>query len=264
MSDAAPEPVLLVHREGSVATLTLNRPKSRNALDPQLVEALRREVPAVVADESVRAVVLTGNGGSFCAGADLKSGRLAGEDRPVSARLDELHEVLRAIVSAPKAFVAAIDGPAVGFGCDLALACDLRVMSTRAYLQEIFVKIGLMPDGGGTFWMPRLVGLGRALEYLLLGTRIHADLAREVGLTNRVVEPGELAGTARELALALAKGPPLAQARIKRAVRENAAGTIHQALERERESQIELLQSEDLLEGVLAWAQKRDPDFRGK
>src|SRR6185503_8752722 len=130
-------------------------------------------------------------------------------------RLDQLHGVIRAIVGAPKAFVAAVDGAAVGFGCDIALACDLRVLSTRAYLQEIFVKIGLMPDGGGTFWMPRLVGLGRALEYLMLGTRIDANLARDVGLANRVVDVHELEGTAAALAAQLAKGPPLALERIK-------------------------------------------------
>ena len=160
--------------------------------------------------------------------------------------------------------MAAVDGAAVGFGCDLALACDLRVLSTRGYLQEIFVKIGLMPDGGGTFWVPRLVGLGRALEYLMLGTRIDANLAKEVGLANRVVAPEMLAHEAGVLATQLAKGPPLALEQIKRAVREGMFGTVDEALQREKTNQLNLLASQDLMEGVMAWAQRRDPVFKGE
>jgi enoyl-CoA hydratase/carnithine racemase len=256
------DPVLLVERAGPVATLTLNRPGTKNALNSELVAALGDATASVVADDAVRAVVLTGAGGAFCSGADLKAGVGGGDD--VGSRLEDMHAIVRAIVSAPKPFVAAVDGAAVGFGCDLALACDLRVLSTRGYLQEIFVKIGLMPDGGGTFWVPRLVGLGRAMEYLLLGTRIDAALAREVGLANRVVEPSELPATASALGTELSKGPPLALARIKRAVREGLMGNLNDALAREKENQLGLLQSEDLTEGVMAWAQKRVPVFKGK
>ncbi len=254
----------MVERSGSVATLTLNRPSTKNALNPELVAALGEAVPSVSRDSSVRAVVLTGAGGAFCSGADLKAGLAGGANEEVGTRLDRMHDVVRAIVSAPVPFVAAVDGAAVGFGCDLALACDLRVLSTRGYLQEIFVKIGLMPDGGGTFWVPRLVGLGRAMEYLMLGTRIDAALAREVGLANRVVDPERLPTAAAELALELAKGPPLAIAKIKRAVREGAAGGIDDALAREKAHQLELLRTEDLAEGVMAWAQRRSPEFKGR
>jgi 2-(1,2-epoxy-1,2-dihydrophenyl)acetyl-CoA isomerase len=256
------DPVLLVERTGPVATLTLNRPATKNALNTELVEAFGEATASVVKDDGVRAVVLTGAGGAFCSGADLKAGLGGGDD--VGSRLEEMHGIIRMIVSAPKPFVAAVDGAAVGFGCDIALACDLRVLSTRGYLQEIFVKIGLMPDGGGTFWVPRLVGLGRAMEYLLLGTRIDAGLAREVGLANRVVEPSELSATAAALADDLSRGPPLAIARIKRAVREGLMGTLNDALTREKENQLVLLRSEDLGEGVMAWAEKRPPVFKGK
>src|SRR5882724_13545499 len=172
--------VLLVEREGPVATLIMNRPQTKNALDPELLEALAAGLNEVAADESVRAVVLTGSGDAFCSGADLKGalGDLeAGAD--LGPRIAKFHALIRAIVEAPKPFIAAVRGPAVGFGADLALACDLRVMGQDAYIQEKFVAIGLMPDGGGSFWLPRLVGVGRALEYLLLGTRIDAALARE-------------------------------------------------------------------------------------
>ena len=152
--------VLLVEREGPVATLIMNRPQTKNALDPELLEALASGLNEAAADESVRAVVLTGAGDAFCSGADL------------GPRIAKFHALIRAIVEAPKPFIAAVRGPAVGFGADLALACDLRVFAQDAYIQEKFVAIGLMPDGGGSFWLPRLVGLGRALEFLLLGTRI--------------------------------------------------------------------------------------------
>jgi enoyl-CoA hydratase/carnithine racemase len=242
----------------------LNRPPSKNALSPELVEALRGVVPKVVADDSVRAVILAGAGGAFCSGADLKTGLSQGGAAPVSGLLEALHSVIRAITTARQPFIAAVGGAAVGFGCDLALACDLRVVSTQGYFQEIFVKIGLMPDGGGTFVLPRLVGMGRALEYMMLGRRIEADLAREVGIANRVVGPGDLAAEARTLAEELAAAPPLALARIKKAVRENSFGTLDRALDHEKASQLELLASQDLVEGVMAWAQKRPPVFQGK
>lgn len=258
------EPVLLVDRDGPVVTVTLNRPSTKNALNTELVTALGATLPDVVRDRTVRAVVLTGAGGAFCSGADLKSGMTGSETASLDKRIDEMHSIIRIMVGARQPFVAAVDGAAVGFGCDLALACDLRVLSTRAYLQEIFVKIGLMPDGGGTFWVSRLVGIGRALEYLMLGTRIDATLAREVGLANRVVDVTELEGAAAALAGQLAKGPPLALERIKRAVREGASGGIDEALAREKSNQLELLASQDMLEGVMAWAQKREPTFKGE
>ena len=163
------ESVLLVEREGPVATLIMNRPKTRNALDPELLEALGTGLREAAEDASVRAVVLAGAGDAFCSGADLKGalGDLA-TNSDLGPRITQFHALIRAIVHAPKPFIAAVRGPAVGFGADLALACDLRVLSQDAYIQEKFVAIGLMPDGGGSFWLPRLVGIGRALEYLSL------------------------------------------------------------------------------------------------
>ena len=258
--------VLLIERDGPVAVLTLNRARARNALDPALVKALGAALPAVAEDPSVRAVVLTGSGGSFCAGADLKAamatGMGAGQD--LGTAIDAYHTMIRAIVGAPKPFLAAVDGAAVGFGCDLALACDLRVLSTDAYLQEKFVKIGLMPDGGGTFWLPRLVGIGRAMEFLLLGEPITAAHALSMGLCNRVVPPETLRADALKLAHQLAKGPPLAFAEIKRSVRASLGGTIDTALELEKKGQTRCLTSGDCIEGVMAWMEKREPTFSGK
>src|SRR5450755_2781318 len=257
------EAVLSVEREGPVATLTMNRPATRNALDPELLEALGAALREVTADSSVRAIVLTGAGGAFCSGADLKG---ALEDLEAGAdlgpRIAQFHALIRAIVSAPQPFIAAVSGPAVGFGADLALACDLRVLARDAYIQEKFVAIGLMPDGGGSFWLPRLVGLGRALEFLLLGTRVDADWALSLGLANRVVPPAQAVSEAK--ALARAAGPPLALAAIKAAVRDSANGAIDAALEREKRGQTKLLASQDFREGVAAWSTKRAATFQGK
>ncbi|HEY3254495.1 MAG TPA: enoyl-CoA hydratase-related protein [Polyangiaceae bacterium] len=257
------ESVLLVEREGPVATLIMNRPQTKNALDPELVRALGAGLAEVAADPSVRAVVLTGAGDAFCSGADLK-GALSDLDlgADLGPRIAQFHGLIRSIVHAQKPFIAAVRGPAVGFGADLALACDLRVFAADGYLQEKFVAIGLMPDGGGSFWLPRLVGVGRALEYLLLGTRIDAPLALNLGLANRLADDAR--SEAQALAATLAAGPPLALAAIKNAVRESATGGIEAALEREKQGQTALLGSVDFREGVAAWSAKRSPTFVGK
>jgi 2-(1,2-epoxy-1,2-dihydrophenyl)acetyl-CoA isomerase len=257
--------VLLVKRDGGVATLTMNRPESKNALDPELVAALGEKSAELAADDSVRVIVLTGAGGSFCSGADLK----AAMSNPsaletVGDALHAYHRIIKVLVGAPKPVVAQIDGPAVGFGCDLALACDLRVMSDRAYLQEKFVRIGLMPDGGGTLWLTRMIGVGRALEVLLTGDSIDAARAEALGLANRVVPAAELEAKTAELAARLARGAPLAHAAIKRAVRGALSGGIDEALAAEREGQLVCLRSQDFMEGVMAWMQKREPDFKGR
>ena len=260
------EPVLIEERDGAVAVLTLNRPRAKNALSFALLNALLEGLTAAAKAPDVRAVVVTGSGGSFCAGADLKSAmaEVQGNFGALDAAVDKYHAIIRAIVGAPKPVIAAVDGPAVGFGCDLALACDLRIASTGAYFQEKFVKIGLMPDGGGTFWLPRLVGLARAMEMMLSGEPVPAPRAMEMGLVNRVVEPAALHDEALGLARSLAKGPPLAFAEIKAAVRAGFGGTIDQALDREKEGQLKCLTSSDCMEGVMAWMEKREPNFSGK
>jgi enoyl-CoA hydratase/carnithine racemase len=258
------EDVLLTQKDGAVTILTMNRPRARNALDRALLVALRDGLTAAGEDPSVRAVVLTGAGGAFCAGADLKAAMTENAFDNLPETIDIYHAIIRAIVGAPKPVVAAVDGGAVGFGCDLALACDLRVLSTEAYLQEKFVKIGLMPDGGGTFWLPRLVGLGRALEIMLLGEPVPAEDAKAIGLANRVVPVSMLHDETSALAKKLAKGPPLAYAEIKKAVRAGLGGTIDGTLGMEKTGQLRCLTSNDCMEGVAAWMQKREPDFQGK
>jgi len=259
------EQVLLEERHGAVAVVTLNRPKAKNALDPATLTALLETLPRLGDDASVRTVVLAGAGGAFCAGADLKAAMAdPAAFSDIDRTMSRYHGVIRAIVNAPKPFIAMIEGPAVGFGCDMALACDIRMLSTDAYLEERFVKIGLMPDGGGTFWLPRLVGLGRAMELMLTGDRVLAEDALALGLANHVFAAESLRDETMKLAEKLSKGPPLAHAAIKRAVRASLGGTIDDALDRERVGQTKLLQSADCMEGVMAWMQKREASFVGK
>jgi 2-(1,2-epoxy-1,2-dihydrophenyl)acetyl-CoA isomerase len=260
------EEVLTTEQDGAVAVITMNRPSVKNALSTRLTKELGAALHKAAEDHAVRAIVLTGAGGAFCAGADLK-GALAENPNAfheVDTVIDDYHAMIRAIASAPKPVIAMVDGCAVGFGCDLALACDLRIISTEAYFQEKFVKIGLMPDGGGTFLLPRLIGLGRAMEYILTGEPIRADLALTLGIANRVVAAPQLRAATLNFATDLAKGPPIAFAEIKRAMRAGLGGTIDTALEHERAGQIRCLRSQDCMEGVGAWIQKREPVFQGK
>ena len=255
---------LLEETDEKVRILRLNRPNAMNALDTELVGSLAAALGRARDDASIRAVLLTGEGGSFCSGADLKEALATiGQGKSLGARVVPFQENVRIIATMAKPVVAAVDGAAVGFGADLALACDLRVLSDRAYLQEKFVGIGLMPDGGATFHLPRLIGIGRALELLLLGEKVEAVRALELGLANRVVPPDAVVGEALALCKRLAEGPPLALARIKTATRDALSSTLDEALAREAAGQAELLASADLAEGVSAWAARRPANFRG-
>lgn len=274
VSDSQNSSVSLIHssmadvvilREGASVFVTMNRPLVRNALLLPMIRDIATAVTEAGADPSVRAVVITGAGGHFCAGADLR--KTMAEDPDLLDRLDiymdGYHAVIRAIVRCPKPTVAMMDGCAVGFGADIALACDLRVASTASYLQEKFVKIGLMPDGGGTFWLPRLIGTARALRALYLAEKLDAEAMENLGLLVDKVPPESLRARTLELVAELERGAPLAFAELKRAVYESW-GDLEGALRREREGQMRLLRSADMVEGVMAWSQKRDPVFSGK
>jgi 2-(1,2-epoxy-1,2-dihydrophenyl)acetyl-CoA isomerase len=257
--------ILRVAIEGRVATVTMNRPESKNALNAALVEALASSLGALAENAEVGCIVLTGAGEAFCSGADLKEGMANPEIiQQIDTRLDRYHDIIRSISRGPKPVIAAVDGAAVGFGCDLALACDLRFLSERAYLQEKFVRIGLIPDGGGTLWLAQMIGMARAMEYILTGEAIDAKKAEALGLCNRVLPPGELQAAAHELAKRIAAGPPLANAGIKRAVRIGLHGDVDKTLATEKETQLRCLRSSDFMEGTLAWMQKRDPKFTGQ
>lgn len=253
-----------VERVNRTSIIAINRPEARNALTMPVIRGIRDGLDAAAKDEGIRCIVLTGAGGHFCSGADLRQ-NLQDPDmmQKLHEYMEEFHGAIKAIVRCPKPTVAMMDGAAVGFGADMAFACDLRVVSTSAYAQEKFVSIGLMPDGGGTFWLPRLVGTARAMQLMLLAEKIDGAKMVELGIAVRAVPPEKLRESTLELAARLEAGPPLAYAAIKAAVYDGW-GSIEDALRRERESQLRLLHTQDLLEGVMAWAQKRDPIFQGK
>jgi enoyl-CoA hydratase/carnithine racemase len=257
--------VVLVETIGATRVVTINRPEARNALTRAVILDVTRAFVDASGDAAVRCVILTGAGGHFCAGADLRQNiaeNPQGMDH-VEEHMDEFHALVKAVVRCEKPTVAMMDGAAVGFGADLAFACDLRVASSRAYAQEKFVKIGLMPDGGGTFWLPRLVGTARAMQMILLAEKVDAAELKALGVVARVVEPDALREATLEVARVLEAGPPLAHAAIKRTLYASW-GDFEGALRRERDEQLKLLRSGDVLEGVMAWMQKRAPVFRGQ
>lgn len=262
---------LLKSDQGAVRCLTLNRPHSKNGLTVELVAALKQAVLDAGEEGSVRAVLISGSGGSFCSGLDLKAAvemvqsmhsadgsapSLSNEDR----MRNYFHGLIRAIRHIGKPVLAYVDGPAAGFGCDLALACDLRVGSSRASFAELFVRRGLMPDGGSTYTLPRLVGVGKALELMMLGDAVAAPEALRLGLLNSVVE-----SEADALAYAgrLAAGPPLVLEAIKRSVYAALDGSLEEALEGEVRGQMKLLRTADFAEGMNAFFNKRPPQFTG-
>jgi len=256
---------LLTKQVGPVLWLTLNRPDALNALTEELVSTLAQHLLEADQDATVRVIVLHGAGGHFCSGLDLKAALPPTLSEPEAvATIERFQNVIRAIVRAQKPCIACVRGAAVGFGADLALACDFRVFGNSGFLQEKFVDIGLMPDGGGTFWLPRLVGLGRALETLMLARRIHAEQALELGLCSEVAPDADVEAAAQALADALCQKAPLALAAIKAGVRRAIEHGLSEALTQEQTGQARLLMSQDFREGVRAWSERRPPRFTGE
>jgi 2-(1,2-epoxy-1,2-dihydrophenyl)acetyl-CoA isomerase len=257
--------VVLVEEAGPTRVVTLNRPQARNALTREVLSLARRAFDEASSDPTVRCVVLCGAGGHFCSGADLRQNLM---DDPqmmdhLEVYMDDFHGLVKSVVRCDKPTIAMMDGGAVGFGADLAFACDLRVASSRAYAQEKFVKIGLMPDGGGTFWLPRLVGTARAMQMILLADKVEAEELRHLGVVAKVVDAAALRDATLGVARQIEVGPPLAFAAAKRSIYASW-GSFEDALLRERTEQLNLLRSADSLEGVAAWMQKREPNFRGE
>ncbi len=250
---------------GPVRTITIDRAESRNGLTVDMVYALGAAVRDVPAE--IRAIVLAGANGAFCSGLDLKDAMKRGVQPGPQVEKDlreGFHGLIRAIVESDRPTIACVDGGAAGFGCDLALACDLRIVSDRAKFGEIFVKRGLMPDGGGTWTLPRLIGLGRALELFYTGDMVTAEDAVRIGLANKLFPAAEVDARTAELADRIANGPPLVHRFVKRAVYAGLDSDLSVALDREASGQLELLKSSDFGEGVMAFLQKREPRFQGK
>lgn len=253
---------ITLETKDGVATLTLNRPAAYNAFNDAMGEEVGDALGQAAKDGGVRALLLTGAGKAFCSGQDLKSiepGRSLGD---VVEKV--WNPVLQGLWGLEKPVVAALNGIAAGAGASLALACDLRVASEKAALSVAFTKVGVVPDSGMTWTLPRLVGMGKALELAYLADPVDATTAERLGLVNRVVPADDLLEEAGSLARRLAEGPTLAYALTKRAMRRAATSTFTEALEYEGHLQEIAGRSADYGEGVAAFVEKRPARFQGR
>ncbi|HUP50571.1 MAG TPA: enoyl-CoA hydratase-related protein [Thermoanaerobaculia bacterium] len=250
-----------------VATITLNRPERLNAFAGTMRHDLLEALLAAERDPACRAVVITGAGRAFCAGGDIEAMaalQKAGDVESFRTLLDAGGEVVLQIIGMNKPVLASINGVAAGAGCNLALACDYRIASEEAKLGQTFVRIGLHPDWGGTWLLPRLAGRGRAFELMATGRMIGAAEAAAMGMVDRVTPAGELASETARLAAVLAAAPPLPLAGIKRALREAERNDLRGQLALESEQQRRAFLSADAAEGMAAFFEKRAPLFRGE
>lgn len=258
---------LQLEMRDAVAIITLNRADALNALNV----AMGREFRACLSEareRGARAIVLTGAGRAFCAGGDLREMRqMAEKDGRAEAFFDEplhlIHDCVRLIRETPMPVIAAVNGVATGGGCNFALACDLVLAAESAQFNQAFVKVGLTPDCGGTFILPRLVGWKLATELLMTGDMVDAGRAAEIGMINRVVRDEELMPEALKLATRLASAPTAALARIKSLLEQSATNDYNAQLDLEHKAQLQSGQTKDFREGVAAFIEKRPPRFTG-
>jgi 2-(1,2-epoxy-1,2-dihydrophenyl)acetyl-CoA isomerase len=259
---------LLYEAKDGIATLTLNRPERMNALGDTLREDFLDALTRTAADPSIRVMIITGAGKAFCAGGDVKAmneAKEAGRERPLMEKVAPSRDrALVAMREAPQPIIAAINGAAAGAGMNVALGCDMRLASSAAKFSQAFVKRGLHPDWGGTYFLPRAVGMARAAELIFTGDVIDAAEALRIGLVSRVLPPEELMPAALELAAKIAAGPPVAIRLAKRALYRNAESDLRSALEFETFAQNACFETEDAREGIRAFVDKRSPTFKGR
>jgi 2-(1,2-epoxy-1,2-dihydrophenyl)acetyl-CoA isomerase len=251
------------------ATIELNRPQALNAWNAQLGADMLRALRTAAADDAVRAVLITGAGRAFSSGADLRDvggGASTADGRPdvYTILTERYHPIMHAVRELPKPVIAAVNGPAVGIGCSLALCCDLIVAAESAYFLLAFVNIGLVPDGGSSLFLPSRVGMARATEMSMLGERVSSAQALEWGLINRVFADAELRDEAAALTARLAAGPTLSYAGTKRQLNNWLYSRMDEQLELEARIQQQMTGSADMIEGVSAFVEKRPARFSGR
>lgn len=271
---------IILKRQDNIATIILNRPDRLNAMSYQMVVELAKAIEEVAKDDELRVLVLTGAGRAFCAGADfrfsdVREGKLTPEtaedqretiERRRRGHLYGLHRthIVLGLQRLEKPTIAMVNGAAVGAGFDHALACDIRIGSTNARFMEGFIKVGVNPDLGGTWLMPRVIGLGKALEYIFTGDFCDAEEAYRIGLLNKLVPPEELEAETMKMATKLAKGPPVALRLSKFLVYKGLQVDLETALGMESACVNIALGTEDNKEAIQALAEKRPPVFKGK
>ncbi|MBM3221199.1 MAG: enoyl-CoA hydratase/isomerase family protein [Candidatus Rokubacteria bacterium] len=259
---------LLYEVKDGIATLTLNRPERLNALGDTLREDLHDAVERASDDPEVRVMIVTGAGKGFCSGGDVKAmseRKERGSGRPLMEKVAPGRDLtVLALRDAPRPIIAAVNGAAAGAGMNLALACDMRLASTAAKFAQAFVRRGLHPDWGGTYFLPRVVGTAKAAELIFTGEVIDAQEALRLGIVSAVHAPEELMPAALALARKIADGPPIAIRLAKRAIYHNLDCDLRQALEFETFAQNICYETEDAAEGIKAFVEKRSPSFRGR
>ncbi len=267
MAQPSSTPAVLESREDAVLTLTMNRPDRLNALGTELATALVDALKRAGEDTSVCAIVVTGAGRGFCSGGDLAvlrdaRNRTAAED--LKSILHAGSEIVLTMGLMPKPVIAAVNGAAAGAGMNLALACDIRIASDRASFAQSFARVGLVPDFGGTWLLPRLVGPGRAAELFMTADTLDAEEAHSMGIVDHVVAHDSLAQEAGAMAARLAAAPPLVVRAIKQMLNGSHIEQMRSALREEEKFQEECFRSEDCAEGLNAFFEKRPPKFQGK
>lgn len=255
---------LKFRNEEGVATITLNRPVVYNALNDEITFELQAAFKEVAKDEAVRVVVLTGEGKAFCAGQDLKASAAEGQRAFMESLQKRYNPIIRAIRGLPKPVICRLNGVAAGAGCSLALACDLIIASEEATLIEVFVNIGLVPDSGSTFFLPRLVGMAKAFELCAMGPRVKADEALQLGLINKVLPADQLDDAVKQYTDYFANAPTKSIGLIKKMLQKSANATLDEMLDYEAYCQEIAGSSADYREGVAAFLEKRKPRFSGK
>jgi 2-(1,2-epoxy-1,2-dihydrophenyl)acetyl-CoA isomerase len=266
-ADVLSQPVLLDRLENGVLTLTLNRPERLNALNGALIEALSAGIKRAGTEHGCRAVLITGAGRGFCAGADLANRAFSpGDARPdLGAALENgLNPIIRGVRNLPKPVVCAVNGPAAGAGANIALACDIVLAAKSAQFLQAFARIGLIPDAGGTFVLPRLIGDARARALMMLAEPIGAERAEAIGMIYRAIDDQDLMGEAHTVAERLAAGSTHALGLMKRALAASPTSTLDAQLNLERDLQREAGRSDDYMEGVRAFLDKRPANFGRK
>jgi enoyl-CoA hydratase/carnithine racemase len=256
-----------ITEDSGITTITLNRPEKLNALAGHMRRDLAEALETAGSDRSVRVVIITGAGRAFCAGGDVAAMAelIERQDSDEFSRLlGSARRVITAIRQMTKPVIAAVNGAAAGAGCNLAFACDLRIASTRASFSQSFVKVGLHPDWGGTYFLPRLVTPNRACEMFFLGEAIDAAEAKRLEIVNKVVEPDQLLEATQALAERLRDAPAIALAAAKQAVYMSQSAELEEMLRFETEAQMRCFESRDCVEGVKAFLEKREPKFTGQ